>query len=360
MGRAMVILYLGALVCFGVLSANTVRRANEAVAVGVDYYEEAVARNLAESAANIGACRLTFDPDDFRGVVGPFELGGGSMQAVVSKIPRTGSVRVSGIGTFGAATRTINGQFSIIPTFILGAVSGNVDVQTLGSMVIDGRDHEFDGDVVPGEGMFSVLSTADIAQGGSSRFGGTDADGFDHAPTRNPDPEITEPQADLFQEYPDTPEGVLGGAEAGFPPGFLKEYAQSGQNGSQYVTDPNDLQFPLNGVTYVELPNNGLWQNIRFGNPPNHSRGILVVHNQWANARMKLLQHGLFEGILIVDQIDKIHCEIRGALVIMGGPQVGNCIGNGNGEINYSTEIIQHYISAVGKRVVKMVGWYAS
>jgi hypothetical protein len=47
--------------------------------------------------------------------------------------------------------------------------------------------------------------------------------------------------------------------------------AQSGKNGGQYTTNPGTLTFPLAGVTYVELPNGGLWQSIDFQN----SSGVL-------------------------------------------------------------------------------------
>ncbi len=51
----------------------------------------------------------------------------------------------------------------------------------------------------------------------------------------------------------------MGGTSAGFPSGFLKSYAQSGSGGSQYVTNPSSLTYPLTGVTYVEI--SGTWNS---------------------------------------------------------------------------------------------------
>ena len=112
--------------------------------------------------------------------------------------------------------------------------------------------------------------------------------------------------------------------------------AQSGANGSQYVTDPSNLTFPLSGVTYVELASGSTWQSIALG----ASTGVLVVHNSSVNAKIKNLNSGTFTGLIIADDIEKIHTTVIGAVVSLTASPTGNCVGNGNGEILYSSAVL--------------------
>jgi len=90
-------------------------------------------------------------------------------------------------------------------------------------------------------------------------------------------------------------------------------------------------------VTYVELPVGGEWKPIYFGEV---SSGILVVHNSAGNAKMKDIDSGTFSGLIIADDIEHVHATIIGAVVSLTTAPNGNYIGNGNGEILYSSEAI--------------------
>ncbi len=185
-----------------------------------------------------------------------------------------------------------------------------------------------------------------MIRGGGTDAGGT-AGGIDYPPASPADPEVIEENADWGTDgFPDTPDEVMGGPSNGYPEGTLKLIAMSGFNGSQWVTNPDDLSLPLSGVTYVELPSGAEWKPVDFGGV---SKGILVVHNTIGDARMVNINDGTFKGLIIADDIEHIHEDIIGAVVSLTTSPSGNCIGNGNGQILYSSEaIIQATQSAVG------------
>ena len=53
-------------------------------------------------------------------------------------------------------------------------------------------------------------------------------------------------------------------------------------------------------------------------------------------------------GLLIADDIDKVHCAILGGVIVLKGS--GNCIGNGSGNVKYCSEVIDLQVNqASGK-----------
>jgi hypothetical protein len=109
-------------------------------------------------------------------------------------------------------------------------------------------------------------------------------------------------------------------------------------NGSQYVTDPTALTFPLKGITYVELPSNGIFSPVDFGE---NSSGLLIVHNQWRNALAENLNGGIFRGLIIADDLLHIHNTILGATFMLTQyPRAGYSIGNGTGQMLFSEEAV--------------------
>ena len=141
----------------------------------------------------------------------------------------------------------------------------------------------------------------------------------------------------------------------GYASGTLKALAQAGANGSQYATDPASLTFPLSSVTFVELADGATWSAIHFG----ESTGVLVVHNSACNARMKNLNSGTFKGLIISDDIVKVHTTVIGAVVSMTQSPSGNCIGNGNGEVLYSIAALENasLVSVGGGGELTVVSW---
>jgi hypothetical protein len=223
-----------------------------------------------------------------------------------------------------------------IPGATKAAITANNPVLTLGNITVDGRDHSKTGTLLAGAGTYGVWTTKTYTQSGSSRVGGTYS-GTDYAPAKPGNANTYAQNQTWPGGYPGTPDSLLGGPAMGFPEGFVKAVAQSGYNGSQYVTNPSTLHYPLSGVTYVELPSAGTWQSMDIT-----GSGILIVHNTSKNAIMKNLNSGTFVGLMIVDDLVHFHGAtlIGGAVCLSANPSEGNCIGNGNGDVLYSREAI--------------------
>jgi len=220
--------------------------------------------------------------------------------------------------------------------------------------VVDGNDHTVTGAYVgPGGLAVSTKSNTFSRKGSSKVAGTTDAGKTYSTPTKTSSyvSVLTEKTAKDWST-PATPDAVLGLSD-----GTLKTVAQSGAGGSQYVTNPSDLKFPLSGVTYVELPSGGKWDAVQFGK----SSGILVVHNNAGNAFIKNINNDSFTGIVVADDIARIHCSIIGQVwSLTASPSEGNCIGNGNGSVLYSSAAIDAALGQVqagGTGSVRMMAY---
>jgi hypothetical protein len=332
MGKYSLIVIAGFVVAFGWIRANL----NEVNALFSDnflaYYDRSVSRMAATSAAQMALAALS-DSLSWRAGYADLALGDGTGWATLEDSATdtalaAGQVRITAGGHHGGTSDTVEVLVSIssagVPPGVRGGVTANSTVTTLGSLVIDGRDHDMDGNLIAGSGTLGVSTTQTYSRGGNSKAGGTAA-GADYAPAKPAPGAIVEQNA--VYAFPASPDSVFGYAS-----GALKAMAQSGANGGQYVTNPANLTFPLSGVTYVELASGGTWQAMDFGS----SSGVLVVHNSAKNAVIKNLNSGIFKGLIIADDIDKIHTTIIGAVVSLTTSPSGNCIGNGNGEILYS------------------------
>ena len=253
----------------------------------------------------------------------------------IIQVTSTGSIPVS-----SSIERTIVCYLQVFPApnpvGIASAITSAGPIQTSGNLTVDGRDHDLNGTVVSNNGVVGITTAAPtFQQSGNSKVGGTVL-GIDNVPKNknSVNPDVIETNAILNFN---TPDQLVGYPEEG---GYLKIIAQSGKSGSQYCTDPADLTFPLSGVTYVELPSGVPWNAIHFGN----SSGILVVHNDNVppDAVIKNLNTGTFSGLIIADDMIHVHSTILGAVVTLTPtPSAGNSIGNGSGDVLYSSEAIQ-------------------
>jgi len=140
------------------------------------------------------------------------------------------------------------------PPKVRGTIIANAPTKTAGELTLDGRNYGLDGVIIPDSGVFGISTTSTFQQSGVSLVGGT-KDGIDYAPSLPGNPALpSNPAIEKYADwsgqggFPNTPDKVMGFAE-----GKLKEIAQSGKNGAQYVTHPDALTFPLAGVTYIEL-----------------------------------------------------------------------------------------------------------
>lgn len=331
MGKYSLIVIAGFVLVFGWIRGNLNQLSERFADNFLGHYERAAARLSANSAAHISLAQLS-DSTAWRAGYDYLSLGEGTGWATLEDNSTdttlaAGQVRITAGGGSGSAADTVVVlvQIAAIPPGVHGGITANSTVETLGGLIVDGRDHDLNGDLIPGQGTLGVSTTQTFDQGGSSTGGGTAA-GVDYAPSDPANPAVIEQNATYA--FPASPDSVFGYAS-----GALKAMAQSGANGGQYVTNPADLDFPLSGVTYVELDDEETWQSIDFG----ASTGVLVVHNSARNAAIKNLNSGTFKGLIIADDIEKIHLTLIGAVISLTTSPSGNCIGNGSGAILYSS-----------------------
>jgi len=269
-----------------------------------------------------------------------------------------GKVVVTSTGSVtGGSKRVLEVIFykpSVNPPGIRGAVTANYNVGTLGTMTVDGRDHDINGNLTGGTtSLFGVSAGGAITEGGNSKIGGETSTGTLVAPTKTGTfgPPATGWATACEQNgtwsKPLSPDAVLG-----WPEGTLKKIAQRGTAGSRYTTDPTTLTLPLAGVTYVELPSGSTWQSMDLGD----SSGILIVHNTDLNAQMLNVNSGTFKGVIIVDDLVHVHNTNIGAVInLTTSPSFGNCIGNGTGSVLYSKIAVDTALNAVAQWT--MLSW---
>lgn len=364
MGKASLIVVIGAFSIFFLVSKNINETLGSATNYAVGFFSEVQARNIANSTAEM-LLSVIADNNSYRAStpVTLSDVWDGYAEYTVKDTVLDGNslikIQVTGyyfnnskkISVYCYVPQLIN--FGFVPMAIKGAISTNNPINTLGTLVVDGRNHDLSGNVIAGTGTYGIWTTNPFVRSGNSKIGGTDSSGTDHTPKKNYDSSAVAENQPFPGGYPDTPDSVFGGTPNGYPPGKLKAIAKTGALGSQYVTDPADLSYPLAGVTYVNLPAGGSWidANITGG-------GILIVHNPALDAIVKSISSGPFKGILIADDLDKIHIDIIGAVVVLiPNPPSGNTIGNGSGSVLYSSDAIAGVTSDAAPGFVDRYGF---
>ncbi|MBE2280308.1 MAG: hypothetical protein IAE91_07950 [Ignavibacteriaceae bacterium] len=354
-GKGLLIILIGSIVIAGSIFSNAFRQTNQVMDGAIVQYQSQVSQNIAQSGILMSLRELTNNPSWRSGYQG-IKMQHGVLNVRVADTTFGGQtvIKVESLGYTNVGKKDQIVSNSIIylrktslPSGIKGAITANNNVTTLGALEIDGRNWNMAGtSVTSGTGTLGIWTSGSLLQSGSSKIGGSNG-GTDYTPM-NPANSNAIGTAQAYPGgYPTSPDSILGGPTAGFPEGTLKAYAMSGAGGSQYVTDPDKLKTPLSGVTYLELPNGSDWQ--AGGGIDLTGTGILIVHNKWNNAVISNMNKGTFSGILIADDIDKIHNNVIGAVITLSpNPPSGNTIGNGNGVIKFSTEAIEFAMKPFG------------
>jgi hypothetical protein len=374
MGRYALIIVAGLGIIFGItrLNMNRVTAASATIPNGKYAFTEA--KNLAHSTAMLCCYQLGQTPT-WRVGYPDFNMYGGVCNAQVSNYPGGSlvacpgnpnspstssggdSVMINASATYQDTTASVQllvkvGGGLTVPCNLHALLTTRNAQAINGNITLDGRDHNpvSPYTFIQQSGVLGVSTTAaTFSCGGSGAIGGTHGNGVDVTPSNDPTVYGSVVQTNYnwgSSGYPTTPDSVMGGSSKGYPEGSLKSTAQNQYNGSQYVTDPSQLTFPLRGVTYVELPTGQTWQPVNFG--PN-SEGILVVHNQQCNATVENLNSGTFTGIIIGDDIVHIHTNIVGVIfTLTPNPSSGNVAGNGNAYLRYSRQAVQNAIHESG------------
>ncbi|MBN1301908.1 MAG: hypothetical protein JW995_11895 [Melioribacteraceae bacterium] len=360
MGKASIILVLGSISIFLVISNNLNNSIMRTNAYAVENFADARVRNISNSVAEILLLRLGDDNTYRVNTQQTMSImdGNASYRVIDTTVSGSSVIKLDITASyFGEthnsviiATATTHGPF--YPATVKAAITTNTPVTTLGTLIVDGRDHTMAGGVIPNSGTLGVWTTSTLTVGGASKVGGTVA-GSDEIPSNHPAAGVTAQSQVYPGGYPTEPDSVLGGKANGYPAGTLKSLAQAGINGGQYVTDPAHLTYPLSGVTYVELPSGGSWIAADV-----HGDGILVVHNSSLNAILKNSNIGPFKGMVIADDIDKIHTDMIGAVIVMSPfPPSGNCIGNGSGRVMFSKESIRNATEQADPTILSHFGF---
>ncbi|HEX7344277.1 MAG TPA: hypothetical protein VF398_08430 [bacterium] len=354
MGRYAIILVAGMAVLLGVAKLRLNRIGLSAAELSVAHYENLTSLNLANSGAHLGLMRLRQEPSWRTGYTN-LNLDRGFvdvdiLDSVSDSTLGEDTIRVVSRGTCGQTTSRVSILAALNPldwpANVDAGITAQCDVETLGNMVIDGRDHDLDGNLIADNGESAVSTTQTYTRGGNSKVGGTTDAPMDIVPAKTGWEPVVEEGKIWPEGYPLTPDQVMGGSGQGFSEGALKALAQSGLGGSQYVTQPWDLQFPLQGITYLEMSSGSSWNPVSFGSL---GSGLLIVHNSASNSVMKNLNFGTFKGLIIADDMVHIHTPIIGAVFLLtAAPSSGNCIGNGSGSLLFSRESVNRAIGDAG------------
>ncbi len=349
MSRLILIIVLGGFITYSLTSLTQNKNVTQTTENSVDNYSQTKVRNIANSAIQTLMSQVA-DDLDWR-VPNPVtkNIFDGQATYTVTDAIFDGEdlIKFSVTAKVYGHTKNIEVYAKPMNPYPIGVnapspVSTNNNILTLGNITIDGRDHTADGTVVPGEGTYGIWTTKTYTRGGASKIGGT-YDTVDYKPSNSPDPSIiAENQTWPGGTPPTTPEQVITNLPNGFS---LKEYAQSGDWGSQYVNDPSLLTYPLSGVTYVELPSGVPWEAADI-----QGSGILIVHNDNVNAILQNTKNN-FTGLIIGDDIVHLHSNIIGAVVsLTENPSEGNTVGNSSGSILYSKQVLDNTLMSVRPR----------
>lgn len=344
MSRFVLIIVLGGFITYSIISLTQNKNVTQATENSVDNYAKTKVRNVANSTVQMLMSKVA-DNNNWR-VTSPVtkQIFDGEATYTVTDETFDGedlikySVTANVFGTTKQVTAYTD-KFPFMPPSIKGAITANNSVLSNGNLTIDGRNHTALGTVIPKTGSYAVWCAGTYTQQGSSDLGGTHLK-IDYVPSNPANPTVILENQVWLGGFPGSPDMVMGGSAKGFPEGTLKSIAQSGINGSQYVTNASGLSGnPLSGVTYVELPTNhphNQWKDIDIT-----GSGVIVVHNSAKNAIMKDLNLGTFKGIIIADDMVHVHSTVIGTIIILTpSPSSGNTVGNSDGAVLYSTEAI--------------------
>jgi hypothetical protein len=350
MSRLILIIVLGGFVTYSITSLTQNRNITQATENSVKCYSQTKARNIVNSAVHMCMSQVADNPD-WR-MLSPVtkNIFDGEATYTITDTILDGEnlIRFSVTSKVYGKTKEADVYAKPLDSFPSGveckaAITTNNNIITLGNLTVDGRDHNIDGTVVvPGEGTLGIWTTSTFTRSGASKIGGTHLN-IDYAPSKTPDPNITaDNQTWASGLPPNSPDDVINDLPFNIT---LKEYAKSGDFGSQYVNDPALLSYPLKGVTYVELPSGGSWTDSNID-----GSGILIVHNDQVDAIIKNTYNN-FTGLIIADDIVHLHSNIIGAIIsLTQNPSEGNTIGNSSGSILYSKAALSNSLMSVRAR----------
>jgi len=347
-GKAIIVLVTGVIIITATIMFNIEAASTRLVKNFSDYYMRQNTQNIAQSGVNLAMTELGKDRK-WRAGYEDLKLADGVVDVKVYDT-HFDSVPVIAIRSI-ARTDYGNHQYRrdtsiaylfwsriTYPFGLRALLTLKSDAGVNGTITLDGRNHDWDGNLLPATGVPAVWTTKNNVVIGSSAalLGGT-RNGTDYAPSNPPNGNVVIKNQVFPGGYPTTPDMVFGGADSSFPEGTLKAIAQTGIAGSQYVTDPKDLKFPLAGVTYVEPP--PYYPKNEWSSAAIPGSGILIMHNSAGTASLKNSDAN-FKGLIIGDDIVHLHGDVLGGIIAFKDSLGGNVVGNGSGDIRYSSAAV--------------------
>ncbi len=359
-GRAIIIVVVGIIIVAGIVLYNIEAASTNIVANLNTHFSKQTALNIAESGVNLALTQLAKNRDWRTGFNAlPFQQGTVTVKVFDTTFSGivTSCIGIRSMATFNKTSDTVVafGYFppKLKPISVKGLLTLNASNAVNGNITLDGRDHDIYGTLIAKTGTYGVWTTgSSFSPGGSGMVGGTSVDSVDHRPANPPDSGVialNQPAAGFFT----SPDSAFGGTPQGYPPGTLMAIAKSGVAGSQYVTDPAKIRYPLRGITYVDLPLGGSWNS-----PDLTGSGIIIVHNSSGTSTLNN-SSGTFSGIVLADNIVHLHGTVIGTAISCTKMPTGNVIGNGNASILFSNAAILNATSVLvnGARL-KVFSWW--
>ena len=296
MGKSLVIIILGSVITLSYMKVSQLNALNMGTDNAISYYEQAQARNMANSMVNILLTRIaddvTYRTDGYESM----DFGDGTANFRISEdafVEGDTLIKVEVEVNFNGYPKSVTSYIKRdyeakgwVPAAVRGSWTANADLNnTISDMLIDGRDHDLNLNVTPNVGKFGVSSSTEFRNDEDAEIGGT-SNSVDYVPTYPEDQNIIEELYNWGGDFPDSPDELLK-----FPEGTLKSIAQSGVGGSQYLLNPDEedideefLNYPLRGITYIELTD-GDDRELHIKGTGNS--GIVIVHGPNSSSRLK-------------------------------------------------------------------------
>jgi hypothetical protein len=235
-----------------------------------------------------------------------------------------------------------------IPRSVRAAWTANGPLNnTISNMLIDGRNHDLNGNIIPKTGVYGVSTSVEFQVGQYGSIGGTN-DNIDYPISFSVNPKVIEENYNWGGTFPKSPDEILG-----YPEGTLKKFAQDGMNGSIHTTNPVDLERRiLSGVTYLELPS-GKDGKIRLHKGIH--KGILIVHNDATDSRTVeiTLEQGEFQGLIIGDYMFHFHIDVLGSIILLSAnlEQEDICDISSDHQVFFSSETISGATGSISEHI---------
>ena len=172
-GRALLFIILVTFIIAGMITdrINASNRRQAENIVSMHFRHEG--RNLARTGVNMALTRIEADTAwraGYASAASPMSLFGGSLFVTVSDTDFFGKnvVRIASVastGPPGGPTRSDTSIAYVFRTFmpgsIMAAITTNNDVMTNGDLLVDGREHDLQGNLVPNSGTWALWTTRD-------------------------------------------------------------------------------------------------------------------------------------------------------------------------------------------------------